>query len=260
MGRNKLKLIQFVHFSVSSLKNVSSRIIDSGWAWLVIGRRLFVWRYLDDGSTPLNRLKASKCHELLLPPSDIAHKAELVCILPSLQRNKFPSALAVSPEGAIRYWHNISQENNTFDTLVTPELQGQECLTLVNIDPLGCILGTTTNSLVHICFDANQPEQNQSLIVCRNLKAPQGILSGIGRRVSSFIFGSLPTAHSSESKQLVCIVRNNSIKDSDQIVPLYFLVLSNCVIQKWIVDDYDVENVWRIKQRNHFPFLMNLLF
>jgi nuclear pore complex protein Nup133 len=31
-------------------------------------------------------------------------------------------------------------------------------------------------------------------VVCRTLKAPQGWLGGIGRRVSSLIFGGLPTS------------------------------------------------------------------
>ena len=188
--------------------------------------------------------KASKCYELLLPASDIAHKAELICVLSSFeQKSKFPSALAVSPEGSIRYWPNISQENNAVDSLVTTDLQGQECLTLVDIQPAGCILGTTTSSLVHISFETVQAELGHLPITCRTLKAPQGFLSGIGRKVSSFIFGSLPTTHQSDSKQLIRIVRNNVFDEEDDVLPLYILVLSNCIIQKWAIEDGATESV-----------------
>lgn len=226
------------------MKNLSARISDSGWAWLVSGRRLFVWRYFEDCSASLTKPKASKCYELSLPPSDIAHKAELICVLTSFeQKNKFPSALAVSPEGSIRYWPNISQEGNTFDSIVTADLQGQECLSLVDIQPLGCMLGTTTSSLVHICLSTNPNETGSGPIVCRTMKAPQGILSGIGRKVSSFIFGSLPTTHLADSKQLIRIARNHVMDDIDDVLPLYIFVMSNCIIQKWEIDDNDSENV-----------------
>lgn len=227
------------------ISNVTTRVSESGWTWFVNGRKLFIWRHVDDvNSASGGRARAPKCYELLLPPSDIAHRAELVCVVGTLQhRNCFPAALAVSPEGSIRYWPNISQGNNTIDSIVTADLQGQECLTLVDIQPLGCILGTTTNSLVHICVEPNQDEHNQSPIVCRTLKAPQGILSGIGRKVSSLIFGAVPATQQSESKQLVRIVRNPILSDVDDVVPLFILALSNCIIQKWVIEDYDQENV-----------------
>lgn len=173
---------------------------------------------------------------------------------------KFPSALAVSPEGALRYWANISQESNVYDSIVTAstaDLHGQECLTLVDIAPVGAILGTTTGSLVHIAFNSGvgglgaSTDSSGSLggapFTCKTLKAPQGLLSGIGRRVSSFIFGSLPTAHQTDaSKQLVRIVRS-SLPSSDEgdvvLLPLYVLVLTNSTIQKWIVEDNETESV-----------------
>ncbi|KAI2805362.1 hypothetical protein BLOT_004358 [Blomia tropicalis] len=229
------RVIEALSSSSRTLKNLTTRISDHGWAWLVSGRRLFVWRYLDDHST--GRTKAPRCFELTLPPSDIAHRAELICILSSLEhRNKFPSALAVSPEGTIRYWSNISQEGNTYDSIVASELQGQECHTLIDVQPFGCVLGTTTNSLVHIAFSngsSNVP------ILCQTLKTPQGLLSGIGRKVTSLIFGSLPTTHASDSKQLIRIVRSLKVGNTENVVHIF--VLTNCVVQRWTIQDEENE-------------------
>nr|XP_027199205.1 nuclear pore complex protein Nup133-like [Dermatophagoides pteronyssinus] len=237
-------------FSTSNLtsKNLTARISHDGWAWFVVGRKLFIWRYLDD--VVANKPKATKCYELLLPASDIAHKAELVCVSNSMtqyqqqQHSRFPSAIAVSPEGSIRYWPNIFQENNVYDTVVGADLNGQECQILLDICPLGCVLGTTTNSLAHIYIDdRTRQEPNQSPIVCRTLKVPQGLFSGIGRKFSSFIYGSLPTAnYSAESRQILRIIRNKPVDDNDDVLPVFILALHNCSIQKWIIEDYDGEN------------------
>ena len=315
-------------FTGRSLQNLTARISESGWAWLVSGRRLFVWRYADQqdssggggssgfgasiisgggwpaisgSNTPSSSFSSkskagsvtTKCYELLLPPSDIAHRAELICVISSIGGvgsgggsgyhrgvSKFPAALAVSPEGAIRYWANISQESNVHDSIVsasTADLHGQECLTLVDIAPVGAILGTTTGSLVHIAFTGGSVLSESSSgggrgvltvssggapFTCRTLKAPTGLLSGIGRRVSSFIFGSLPVtaAGVDASKQLVRIVRS-SVPSADGsgddggdavLLPLYFLVLTNSSLQKWIVEDNATEGVSSSNRRGGF--------
>ncbi|OTF74251.1 nuclear pore complex protein Nup133-like protein, partial [Euroglyphus maynei] len=227
-------------------KNLTARISNDGWAWFVVGRKLFIWRFLDDATG--NKPKTTKCYELLLPASDIAHKAELVCVSNSMtqyqqqQHSRFPSAIAVSPEGSIRYWPNIFQENNVYDTIVGADLNGQECQILLDIRPLGCVLGTTTNSLAHIYIDyRTRQEPNQLPIVCRTLKIPQGLFYGIGKKFSSFIYGSLPTAnYPAESRQILRIIRNEPF--DDVVLPVFILVLHNCSIQKWIIEDYDIEN------------------
>lgn len=212
-----------------------------GWAWIVLGRRLFVWNFMEDASSVAGKAKASKCYTLQLPPSDIAHKAELVCVMKSENNQNVPSALAVTPEGLIRYWSNISQENNMIDSAIPLDLQGQECCTLIDIAPFGYILGTTTSSLVHIYLDS----AFQDPVVRRILRTPQSLLSGISRRVSSIIFGALPTAHSTEGRQLKRVIRSYSTQSrSNSYVyePLQIYALSDCSIQNWHID-YDTEKV-----------------
>lgn len=56
---------------------MSAVLSPSGWAWLVCGRRLLVWRYRQDDS---RRLVNHQFRELTLPPSDLAHRAQLVVV------------------------------------------------------------------------------------------------------------------------------------------------------------------------------------
>ncbi|UXI16765.1 hypothetical protein NH340_JMT02708 [Sarcoptes scabiei] len=223
------------NFSNASFKNLTARITKNGWAWFIIGRKLFIWRYLDEDYG--SKMKASKCYELLLPASDLALHADLIWVQNSLH-SRFPCALAVSPEGSIRYWPNVFQSNNFIDSVLTWDLNGQECQILIEIQPLGYILGTTTNSLVHISLD----RENHQSINCNVLKPPQGLFSGISKKFSHFIFGSLPTAQMSETRQLIRVIKKEPIFDTDEILPIQIYVLFNNLIQKWVIEDYGIEN------------------
>lgn len=60
---------------------VSVNISADGWAWLVCGRRLLVWQYKTTIHDPKQRRAfKSQCRELLLPQSDLAHKAECIAV------------------------------------------------------------------------------------------------------------------------------------------------------------------------------------
>ena len=177
------------------------------------------------------------CYELQLPPSDLAHKADLVCVLDNSQNSQsVPSTIAVTPEGIVRFWPNIAYEGHSIESIAS-DLQGQECASLTDIQPYGCILGTTTSSLVHITVNNIE---GQNTIICRTLKAPQGVLAGFGRRVTSLLFGSMPATQSSESKQLFKVVRSHSSNLSDE---LYIWVLSSVSAQKWLIIDEHSERV-----------------
>lgn len=93
----------------------------------------------------------------------------------------------------IRYWPSILHPGASVEQ--SADLQGQECYSLNNIAPSGCILSTTTSSIVLV-----EPliQGGRHTLSCRPLRPPHGWLGGIGRRVSSLIFGSLPTAQLTE--------------------------------------------------------------
>lgn len=218
-----LRSSPYLFLTVSPFQSISVNIVKEGWAWLVCGRRLFVWKYVQ---TKKSRIES---FELQLPGSDLLHKADLVCLV-SYKSTHVPGIVAVSPEGTIRYWPSIAHDGHFIET-VAGDLQGQECFSLTDIEPLGYILGTTTSSLSHIYITS-------SSIVCRTLKIPQGVLAGFGQRVTSFIFGALPSSNSNENKPLTKIIREKSSSDEAVI-----FVLAGTYLQKWSLVDFQTEKV-----------------
>ncbi|KAH3854403.1 hypothetical protein DPMN_096945 [Dreissena polymorpha] len=201
---------------------ISVKTDESGWAWLVGGRKLFVWRH-KQAQSGRNIL----CKELTLPPSDLAHSADRVCVIPSGSDGQTAACVAVSPEGVVRYWSNIAYETSSME--ISAELKGEECDTVINLTPYGCLLATTTSSLVMIAFT---PGQNA--VTCRPLKSGQGMFSGIGRRMSSLIFGGGQTQ--AIGAPLQSVIAGNFEEDERP-----FYVLSGTLLQKWVVGDYNVE-------------------
>lgn len=199
---------------------MSAVLSQCGWAWLVCGRRLLVWRYkLDD----TRRLVNHQFRELTLPPSDLAHRAQLVVVY-SASKEQVPSCIAASPEGFVRYWPSIAHEGSYFE--VSTELQGQECDSLVFLGPaLGCLLATTTSTTLLI-QPGGGSGGNQTINV-RQLKVPAGLLGGISRRVSSLVFGSMPTQ--APEARLVRAVGVPGAESGERAV----LVLSAHSLQKW---------------------------
>ena len=88
---------------ILGISDVSVALSPNGWAWLVHGRRLVVWRYAKSNT---HKPFSANCRELTLPPSDLAHNAKLVNVFATNQ-NQTPSCIAVSPEGIVRYWPSI---------------------------------------------------------------------------------------------------------------------------------------------------------
>ncbi|CAH1791718.1 unnamed protein product [Owenia fusiformis] len=195
----------------------SVHVDPSGWAWLVSGRKLFVWRYKTSSSG-----KSVLCKQLTLPPSDLDHQAGLVNVVAAQEDHQATSCIAVSAEGIIRYWANITHEGSFVE--ISADLKGEECVSLTNLQPHGSILATTTSTLVQVV-----PAPSQNAVTCRTVMAPQGMLAGFGRRMSSFIFGSLPAQ--STGALLQTVLAGEVLEDHSQA----FYVLSGHVLQKWIL-------------------------
>jgi len=185
----------------------------NGWAWLVSGRRLVIWRYRAGGGR-------AQCRELSLPPSDLAHRAELCLVYSQGEGGHTPCCLAVSPEGVVRYWPSIAQEGTS--TEISAELGGQECFSVTDIHPVGTLLATTTATLVLI------HHTGQSL-ACRRLAAPSGLLGGIGRRVSSLLWGAMPAGGAGEGR-MVSVTAKQSEQDPEDV---FLYVLTSNGLQKW---------------------------
>lgn len=106
----------------------SCSLDPNGWAWLVTGRKLYVWRHTPESG----RKSAISCRELVLPPSELVHHAKLVAVL-GTSMSTAPACLAISPEGHITYWPNISNESNT----VTVNADIPVSIRLLLVDHLG---------------------------------------------------------------------------------------------------------------------------
>ena len=248
---SNFSIIQLNNYHIAvSTSSLSVKISNFGWAWLVCGRRLFVWKFKQSQST--RSTTACPCFELKLPPSDVAHKADLVCVFNTNEHlHQNPSTIAVSPEGIIRFWPNIAYEGVSIEATAS-DLQGQECMQLLDIQPLGCILGTTTSTLVHVTIN-NSDGQNS--IVCRTLKAPQGVLAGLSKRVSSFIFGTMPASHSSETNQLIKMIADTSVH-SNELEHFIWVLVGNC-LQKWHIINCFSE---RVRIDEYIKFLINVFY
>jgi len=69
--------LTFVDRNIAVSVNVS---ID-GWAWLVHGRKLLVWQCKANiHDSKQRRAFKTQCRELLLPQSDLAHKADCIAV------------------------------------------------------------------------------------------------------------------------------------------------------------------------------------
>lgn len=92
------------------------------------------------------------CKELTLPPSDLAHNADRVCVIPSVTDNQSASCIAVSPEGIVRYWPNIAYEGSS--TEISAELRGDECASVVNFEVLNAfsVIKQFAWALICICI------------------------------------------------------------------------------------------------------------
>ncbi|KAG7207192.1 hypothetical protein KM043_008877 [Ampulex compressa] len=174
---------------------VSVNVSKDGWAWLVCGRRLLVWQCKTTIHDPKQRRTfKSQCRELLLPQSDLAHKAECIVVWVP-HGHQVPSCMAVSPEGVVRFWASVAHEGSSIET--SAELAGQEVDCLTYIPGHGCILATTTCTVALL-----QPQfvSGKHSISCQVLRTSQGWLGGIGRRMTSLIFGAMPQSPVTETK------------------------------------------------------------
>ncbi|KAL2713004.1 nuclear pore complex protein Nup133 [Vespula squamosa] len=201
---------------------VSVCVSADGWAWLICGRRILVWQCKTTIHDPKQRrIFKSQCRELQLPQSDLAHKAECIAVwLPPGQQ--VPSCMAVSPEGIVRFWASIAHEGSSVET--SAELAGQEVNCLTYISGHGCILATTTCTVALL-----QPQfvSGKNSIVCRVLRTSQGWLGGIGRRMTSLIFGAIPQSPVAETKLVKVICSGLGEKGSR------VLILAGLSLQYW---------------------------
>ncbi|XP_060905135.1 nuclear pore complex protein Nup133 [Labrus mixtus] len=194
---------------------ISVKVDESGWAWMVCGERLIIWKICQTAVA-----KLSVCKELQLPNSEYNYTADLVAVMSAAPLEvatvQSISVLAVAVEGTARLWPSLSQEGNYTETDMD---LGDLCNFVVAVRGGSFVLTLEKSRLLRATPDSSGKLQY------RALQQGQGMLSGIGRRVSS-LFGILsPPAN--DTLHSVLWVGGASC--------LYTLTSSS--VSKWELDD-----------------------
>lgn len=225
--------------------SISVKIIDKGWAWLVSGRSLLIWKFKDLDTARMTRARRmlSPCYELHLPQSDLVHKADLIqaffmpANLNSSTRDlsAIPAALVISPEGTVRFWSNITSERYVESSVVDMNSEGQEFCTLAPLSPLEYLIGTTTGSVFQLTINC-AAQDPRSTLLCSPLNAPSGLLSGIGRRMTNLFFGPMATEAGTDTRRPLINVPKYSqtiIDKTGSSDRPFFVMSSSFKLRQW---------------------------
>ncbi|KAJ0051108.1 hypothetical protein NL108_013845, partial [Boleophthalmus pectinirostris] len=159
---------------------ISVKVDESGWAWMVCGEKLIIWKICQTAVA-----KLSVCKELQLPPSEYSFSSDLISVSSASPLDSAPvqsiCVLALSTEGSARLWPSLAHEGNYSDS----ELDlGDLTHSVVAVRGGGFVMSSCKSRLFRASADSSGRLQ------CHALPQGQGMLSGIGRRVSS-LFGIL---------------------------------------------------------------------
>ncbi|KAF6073549.1 nucleoporin 133 [Phyllostomus discolor] len=184
--------------------------------------------------SPISKLAV--CKELQLPPSDFHWTADLVALSysdPSGEAHSTQSVavMVATREGSVRYWPSLAGEDTYTETSV--DLGGDKMYNFLTAVQGGSfILSSTGSQLIRLTPDS------LGKIHQRVLPQGQGVLSGIGRKVSSLL-GIL-----SPSSDLML----SSVLWDRERASFYSLTSSN--INKWEVDESSEKQVhsWDINR------------
>ncbi|XP_024116455.1 nuclear pore complex protein Nup133 isoform X2 [Oryzias melastigma] len=196
-------------------EHISVKVNESGWAWMVCGESLIIWKICQTAVA-----KLLVCKELQLPSSQYEYSADLVAVTSATPLEAAPvqsiSVLAVTAEGTARFWPSLAHEGNYTESDVD---LGDLCNFVVAVRGGSFVVSTVRNHLLRMSADSSGKLQH------RDLQQGQGMLSGIGRRVST-LFGILsPPANDTL----------HSVLWAGQTSCLYALTSSS--LSKWEVDD-----------------------
>uniref|UniRef100_A0A8C1R623 Nucleoporin 133 n=1 Tax=Cyprinus carpio TaxID=7962 RepID=A0A8C1R623_CYPCA len=187
---------------------ISVKVEASGWAWMVCGEQLIIWKV-----SQTSVAKLSVCKDLQLPSSEFAYSADLISITSS-------RALAVSPDGSARFWPSLAHDGTYTETSL--DFAGNVCNYVAAVKGGSFIVSSYRGHLLRLTPDSSGKLQQ------RPVQQGQGMLSGIGRRVSS-LFGirGQPADITVSTVFSVLWVKETGCLYS----------LSSCGLSKWEVDE-----------------------
>lgn len=157
-------------------EQITVKIEQSGWAWMVCGERIVIWKICQTAVA-----KLSVCKDLQLPSSEYAYTADLISISTANALDSAPiqsvSVLAVSPEGTARFWPSLAQEGNYVE--VEADFGENLCNFVTAVKGNSFLVSSYRGQLLRMYVDGSGKLQQRPFV------PGQGMLSGIGRRFSS---------------------------------------------------------------------------
>ncbi|XP_016018907.2 nuclear pore complex protein Nup133 [Rousettus aegyptiacus] len=157
--------------------HLTVHIDEGGWACLVCKEKLIIWKI---ALSPLTKL--SVCKELQLPPSDFHWDADLVALSYSgdTHSTQAVAVLAATTEGVLRYWPSLAAEG--IFTEATVGAGGDKAYRFLTAVQGGSfVLSSAGGQMVRLTPDGSGRFHQHVL------PQGQGVLSGIGRKVSSLL-------------------------------------------------------------------------
>uniref|UniRef100_A0A674F5P6 Nuclear pore complex protein Nup133 n=1 Tax=Salmo trutta TaxID=8032 RepID=A0A674F5P6_SALTR len=195
---------------------ISVKVDESGWAWMVCGERLIIWKICQTAVA-----KLSVCKGLQLPASEFAYYADLISISsPSPLETatvQSISVMAVAPEGTARFWPSLAHEGNYTETVV--DMGENLCNFVVAVRGGSFIVSSYKGQMMRLGADPS------GKLLQRALQQGQGVLSGIGRRVSS-LFGMLAPLTNNNLHSVLWVGETGCL-----------YTLTSCGLSKWEMDE-----------------------
>ncbi|TRY86206.1 hypothetical protein DNTS_030243 [Danionella cerebrum] len=214
---------------------ISVKLEASGWAWMICGERLIVWKV-----SQTSVAKLSVCKDLPLPSSEFAYTADLISITSSAPLNSAPiqsiSALVVSPDGSARFWPSLAHEGTY--TEISLDLSGHTCNCVAAVKGGSFIVSSYGGHLLRLSPDSSGKLHH------RPVQQGQGMLSGISRRVSS-LFGirGQPADLTCTGPVVQTLLVQGLEKECQVFAVLWvketssLFTLTSCGLSKWEVDE-----------------------
>ncbi|CAL8099659.1 unnamed protein product [Calicophoron daubneyi] len=185
----------FMSEAMRTSSSPSVRFYRGGWLIVVAGNELFLWKYV---SSPQSQ-PSSRCLKFGLPTSDMPHSALLVALLFPADAEETGSApsgcLAISSCGGnLRLWPQITRNYVHVDASLPAPIGGLYGDEAIQLEPASVpgtfLLATRTGHLVLVDARNTQGGVVSHLLVGTSKPGHAsasrgGLLSGIGRRVSS---------------------------------------------------------------------------
>ncbi|XP_028828633.1 nuclear pore complex protein Nup133 [Denticeps clupeoides] len=203
-------------------EQISVKVEATGWAWMVCCERLIVWKICQTAVA-----KLSVCKDLQLPPSEFPYSADLISISSTTPVENAPvqsiCVLVVSPEGLCRFWPSLAHEGNYAETVA--DLGGNLCNYVTAMNGSSFLVASSKGQPLRFWLDVSGKLHQ------RPLQQGQGMLSGIGRRVSS-LFGILAQPTDITVYSVLWVAEASSL-----------YTLTSAGLNKWLVEDGSEQQV-----------------